>query len=198
MDLCRKFSLDRKTVSRYVRMERPPQAERKRTHSADPYHSLIVSLVRQNVSRQCIFEVLQENGFQKSFSTLKDYLLNLQKQEENAEQSQLLHKVPRQKLHSYLWSKLPDGQEKQIIDQFQQIMRIQREPDALAAWIERIEKTGIKELNQFGRYLRSDWQAVQNALVHQWSNGLVEGHVNRIKVIKRQMYGRAKFDLLRQ
>ena len=77
-------------------------------------------------------------------------------------------------------------------------MRIQREPDALAAWIEHVEKIGIKELNQFGHYLRSDWQAVQNALVHQWSNGLVEGHVNRIKVIKRQMYGRAKFDLLRQ
>lgn len=146
---------------------------------------------------------------------MKDYLLKLQKQEGNDEQKQRIHKVPRQKLHSYLWSKLPDGQDKQVIhrllkedaelkelqlrlDQFQQIMRIQREPDALAAWIEHVEKIGIKELNQFGHYLRSDWQAVQNALVHQWSNGLVEGHVNRIKVIKRQMYGRAKFDLLRQ
>ena len=76
-------------------------------------------------------------------------------------------------------------------------MRIQREPEALAAWIERTEKTRIKELNQFGHYLRSDWQALQNAIVYQWSNGLVEGHVNRIKVIKRQMYGRANFDLLR-
>ena len=213
-DLCRTFSLNRKTVSRYVSMERPPQIQRKRTHSADPYYSLIVSLVKQDVSRKRIFEVLQEKGYQKSFSTLKDYLHKLQKHQGNNKQSQTIHKVPRQKLHSYLWSKLPDGQEKHaidlllkenvelrelqlLLDQFQQIMRIQREPDALAAWIERTEKTGIKELNQFGHYLRSDWQAVQNAIVYQWSNGLVEGHVNRIKVIKRQMYGRANFDLLR-
>lgn len=75
-------------------------------------------------------------------------------------------------------------------------VKLQREPDALATWIECAQKTGIKELNQFGRYLRSDWQALENALVQTWSNGLVEGHVNRIKVIKRQMYGRANFDLL--
>jgi transposase len=34
-------------------------------------------------------------------------------------------------------------------------------------------------------------------MTYQWSNGMVEGHVNRLKLIKRQMYGRAKFDLLR-
>jgi transposase len=36
-----------------------------------------------------------------------------------------------------------------------------------------------------------------NALHYQWSNGQLEGQVNRLKLIKRQMYGRAKFDLLR-
>jgi transposase len=214
-DICREFSLDRKTVSRYLHMESLPHLERKRRHSADPYRPIILALVKQKVSSRRIFEVLQEKGFQKSFSTLRGYLLKLQKQEGYDGQKQRIQKVPRQKLHSYLWSKLPDGQEKQaihrllredaelkqlqlLLDQFQQIMRIQREPDVLIAWIECAEKTGINELNQFGHYLRLDWQAVQNALVHPWSNGLVEGHVNRIKVIKRQMYGRAKFDLLRQ
>lgn len=213
-DLCREFSLDRKTVSRYIQLEIPPHVERKRTHSADPYQPLILSLMKQKASKRRIFEVLQEMGFRKSFSTLKGYLLKLQKQDSNGEQKQRVFKLPRQKLHSSLWSKLPEGQEKQaihrllkedaelkelqlLLDQFQQIMRVHREPDALAIWIEHAEQTGIKELNQFGSYLRSDWQAVQNALVHRWSNGLVEGHVNRIKVIKRQMYGRAKFDLLR-
>jgi hypothetical protein len=38
---------------------------------------------------------------------------------------------------------------------------------------------------------------VRAALTYNWSNGIVEGHVNRLKLIKRSMYGRAKFDLLR-
>jgi transposase len=38
---------------------------------------------------------------------------------------------------------------------------------------------------------------VRNALPYSWSNGLVEGHIARLKLIKRQMYGRAKLDLLR-
>jgi len=40
-------------------------------------------------------------------------------------------------------------------------------------------------------------EAVKNALSYEWSNGQLEGQVNRLKLIKRQMYGRAKFDLLR-
>jgi hypothetical protein len=38
---------------------------------------------------------------------------------------------------------------------------------------------------------------VENAVKHVWSNGPVEGHINRLKTLKRQMYGRAKFELLR-
>jgi transposase len=46
--------------------------------------------------------------------------------------------------------------------------------------------------------LEKDIETVRNALAVPWSNGPTEGHVNRLKVIKRQMYGRAKFDLLRK
>ncbi len=47
-------------------------------------------------------------------------------------------------------------------------------------------------------YLYSDWKAFANIYHFPWSNGLVEGHVNRIKVMKRLMYGRTNVDLLRQ
>jgi transposase len=46
--------------------------------------------------------------------------------------------------------------------------------------------------------LRRDRAAVEAALAQAWSNGQTEGQVNRLKPIKRQMYGRARFDLLRQ
>jgi transposase len=55
-----------------------------------------------------------------------------------------------------------------------------------------------KELRSFAEGLRQDEAAVRAALRLEWSNGQVEGQVNRLKMIKRQMFGRAKFDLLRQ
>jgi transposase len=45
--------------------------------------------------------------------------------------------------------------------------------------------------------LTKDWAAVQSAVKQVWGNGPVEGHINRLKTLKRQMYGRAKFELLR-
>ncbi|MFF5396683.1 transposase [Peribacillus butanolivorans] len=75
-------------------------------------------------------------------------------------------------------------------------MNKKREESALQKWLKEVEKSGIKEIKQFAHYLQSDWTAVKHALLYPWSNGLVEGHVNRLKMIKRQMYGRAKFDLL--
>jgi transposase len=64
-------------------------------------------------------------------------------------------------------------------------------------WLERVKSSGIKELQSWANGLLSDEQAVRNALSLEWSNGQVEGQVNRLKTIKRQMYGRANFDLLR-
>jgi transposase len=55
----------------------------------------------------------------------------------------------------------------------------------------------LKEFESFARGLSEDYEAVKNALRYGWSNGQLEGQVNRLKLIKRQMYGRAKFDLLR-
>ena len=53
-------------------------------------------------------------------------------------------------------------------------------------------------LKSFARGLMADLVAVENGIKMSWSNGAVEGHVNRIKSIKRQMYGRASFELLRR
>jgi transposase len=66
--------------------------------------------------------------------------------------------------------------------------------DQLDAWIAAAE-TG--DFNGFARSLRQDRDAVHAALTLPWSTGPVEGQINRLKVIKRSMYGRAGFDLLR-
>jgi transposase len=64
-------------------------------------------------------------------------------------------------------------------------------------WLAAVERSGCEELRSFAAGLRQDEAAVSAALSDPWSNGPVEGHVNRLKTIKRQMYGRAGFALLR-
>jgi transposase len=65
-------------------------------------------------------------------------------------------------------------------------------------WLESAKATGIHELKSFAAGLVRDKAAVVAALSLPWSNGQVEGHIHRLKLIKRQMYGRAGFDLLRR
>ena len=81
----------------------------------------------------------------------------------------------------------------ELAREFRRMLR-QRDHEALSGWLERVKGT---ELGQFAAGLRRDEAAVRAALRLPWSNGQVEGQVHRLKLVKRQMYGRAKFDLLR-
>ncbi len=67
----------------------------------------------------------------------------------------------------------------------------------LHRWMEDARKTGIHSLVRFVRTLKQDLSAVESAVSKPWSNGPVEGHINRLKMLKRQMYGRAGIELLR-
>jgi transposase len=69
--------------------------------------------------------------------------------------------------------------------------------EALGRWMRKAMDSDIYSMKRFAKPLRWEWAAVRNALQEPFSNGLVEGHINRLKTIKRQMYGRAGFELLR-
>jgi transposase len=70
--------------------------------------------------------------------------------------------------------------------------------ERLDAWIEHVNADDLPALHSFTAGLKTDRDAVLNGLTMPHNSGPVEGNVNRIKMIKRQMYGRAKFDLLRK
>ena len=74
-------------------------------------------------------------------------------------------------------------------------MLCHRHGERLEAWASQAEASPVSELRGFSKGLRRDWAAVAAGLTVSYSSGPVEGHVNRIKMIKRQMYGRAKPDL---
>lgn len=67
----------------------------------------------------------------------------------------------------------------------------------LEEWLERSLGSGLEDLVNFGQGIANDKAAVQAAMELEWNNGPTEGSVNRLKLVKRQMYGRAKFGLLK-
>ena len=73
-----------------------------------------------------------------------------------------------------------------------------RRPDDLQAWIHDALNTGVPALRLFANNILKDFDAVRAAAAHHWSSGQVEGQINRLKLIKRSMYGRGKLDLLRK
>ena len=80
--------------------------------------------------------------------------------------------------------------------QFCHMLKTQQ-ADAFPVWLEAAQACGVSELANFAAHILKDQDAVHNAMKYPWSNGQLEGQVNRLKTIKRQMYGRANFDLLR-
>jgi hypothetical protein len=74
----------------------------------------------------------------------------------------------------------------------------ERRGDDLEAWMMEATHSGIAELARFALGLQEDLLAVKAGLTLEWSNGVSEGQVHRLKLLKRQGYGRAGFALLRQ
>lgn len=83
-----------------------------------------------------------------------------------------------------------------LVQAFGQMVR-ERQGERLEGWLRAVEQSALPELQAFAAGIRRDYAAVQAGLTLPYSNGLLEGHINRLKLIKRSMYGRAKFDLLR-
>jgi transposase len=85
---------------------------------------------------------------------------------------------------------------RELSAEFREVFR-RGEGQALQAWTISAEHSGIGPLARFAAGLQKDFPAVVSAVETCWSNGQVEGQVNRLKTLKRQMYGRAGFALLR-
>jgi hypothetical protein len=73
----------------------------------------------------------------------------------------------------------------------------ERTGEDLENWLETVEQSQLVELAPFVTAIQRDHAAVLAGLSLPWSNGPLEGNVNRLKLIKRSMYGRAQFDLLK-
>jgi transposase len=84
-----------------------------------------------------------------------------------------------------------------LVREFQRSVRA-RDAPALVAWLRAAETSDLREFRDFAAGLRRDYAAVEGAVTPEWGSGQVDGQVTRLKLVKRSMYGRAGFPLLRQ
>jgi transposase len=106
----------------------------------------------------------------------------------NAEETHILEQLRKEPIVEQAYT---------LGQQFLQIVR-QRQHDAFDGWLAACQTSGIPDLQGFAAGLKQDEAAVRAALRLEWSNGQVEGQNTRLKMLKRQMYGRAGFALLRK
>ena len=85
----------------------------------------------------------------------------------------------------------------QVALEFGRLVR-ERDRAVYDRWLAVAEACGIAELRSVATFMRRDYQAIVAGLTLPWSNGQTEGQVTRLKLVKRQMYGRGKLDLLKR
>ena len=167
-----------------------------------------------NASQLC--RELRQQGYSGRRSRVKEYLQPWRANPSPAS-SQPRRKLPKVRLVA-LWlakppmQRTPDEQRwveaviashpqvataEHLAQQFRQVFE-DRDSDALKAWLARGVASQIPELKRFATGLQRDYEAVIAAVEQHWSNGQVEGQVHRLKLLKRQMYGRSGFPLLRR
>jgi transposase len=85
----------------------------------------------------------------------------------------------------------------QLVEQFLRMVR-ERTGEQLAAWLAQVQASRLKAFDSFVTGVQQDQDAVLAGLTLPWSTGPLEGNINRLKLMKRSMYGRANFDLLKR
>jgi len=213
--IARRVKLDRKTVRRFADVEVASDLLGHRATALDPYLPYLATRWRagQQVAAFLFDEVWQQ-GYRGSKRTVRRQVACWRVAEPPPAAHALL---PGPRTLTWLLLRRPsdlDDKEQALLSQLyersaelvtarqlaQGFLRLVRERRGreLDSWISDVRTTGPPELRGFSRSLQHDWTAVRAGLTECWSSGCVEGNVNKLKVTKRQMFGRARFDLLRK
>jgi transposase len=200
-----------------------PELRRKQRRGFDPY----AAYVRERFSQGCrnglqLWRQLQAQGYKGSSRTVYRFLDQLKEssapigeRSSTAPDSPALQWTAKQAVWWFIRD-LSDLKEKEqqalvalrqasptadtayaLAQEFMQMLH-HREGQRLDVWLDQVRASHIPELQRFVRSIQRDKDAVLAGLTEPWSNGVVEGKINKLKLFKRMMYGRAEFPLLRQ
>jgi transposase len=216
--ISRKFGLSRTTVRRYVRakefLERAPRRQRSELDSFRGYLQKRWEEGCHNASQLC--RELRRQGYGGGRSRVKEYVQPWRANSVPAS-SKPRRTLPNVRLIALWLTKAPMQRSplkqrwveaviashpqvataEHLAQQFRRVFQ-NRDSDALKAWLISTVASDIPELKRFVAGIERDYEAVSAAVEQHWSNGQVEGQVHRLKLLKRQMYGRGGFLLLRR
>ncbi len=217
-EIAQEFSLSRKTVSLWTKSESLAPDSRgrfKRVCLIDEYETYLRKRLAEGCTNKSqLWREIRQQGFNGTRTLVGKWIRQLGScSEATIPQKQTRLPPPKQLVWVLLrrdeqlnpdeksvWRRLEQDEGlvavQQLVHQFL-LMARKRHDHQWQDWLERCSNSPAKELRNFACGLRRDEAAVKAALAQPWSNDQTEGHVNRLKFYKRQMYGRAKFDLLR-
>jgi transposase len=209
------------TVRRWLVSGCPETARGPYVSRLDPYLPYIFQRWAQgcqNIAQ--LFRELEARGYRGSYASVHDNIVRRlqfdgRKTPTNASSKTTPLPTPRQA--AFLFLRCPEKlrvQEQErlvklcqinlevnlaydLVQQFAQMLRSRR-GESLDAWLAQVENSNLPELQSFASGIEKDKEAVRAGLTWWISNGMVEGHVTKLKLIKRQGYGRAGFPLLRK
>jgi transposase len=190
----------------------------------DPWQSVVMEQWNEGRRNGCmLLRDLQQLGYRGSYATLMYYLRRLKALQGSAVPDRSRPAptavAPRRELtpRSAAWMVLRreerrSAQDREVLaelrqdnpaldeaialaEEFAALVR-GREPERLDPWLQRAQDGTVVSLRRFAKRLSADYEAVRAAVTLGWSNGPVEGQINRLKMLKRTMYGRADLDLL--
>lgn len=213
-EIARLLGIGVRTVYRW---QGPDIPRRKRRSMFDPYAAYVLARWQQGEhSVALLWHEIQEQGFHGSLQTMYRFIHTLRYQATplpppgiterfSVQQALWLLVRPQERLKDDEQSNLQavcDGCSELaalhvLAQSFGQIVR-KREGHRLQGWIQQIEASNFRDVQRFVAGLQRDHAEVLAGLTLVYSNGMVEGFVNKLKLIKRMGYGRARFPLLRQ
>lgn len=223
-EISRRTGLDFRTVDKYLDENfNPVHAAygKKKIGMLTPYMDEIDRMAAQGVMSAVILRQIQEKGYTGSASNLRHYVSDWKKHRKHQPEQEgsigkpkqllerknvfqlLYHPVEnvksiRQQQFDALCCTYPCFEKVYAIIWSFKTLLVSKDASLLEAWMIQAKDSGIREINSFVEGVRRDLDAVKNAIILPESNGLAEGSVNKLKVIKRIMYGRCSFDTLRR
>ena len=207
--IARKMNIMRMTVNSYLVQKQP--LERSTNSILDAFVPMIKDLILQGKKVYEIYDEIKAKGYKGKTSFFTSRLRGIRQ-----EARLNIKYLKRSKIKKLLFNDLEEIKDENLKkdlkdyldtnEEFNKIINCIREfkevifskrVRKLSYWIKRAKKINVKELNSFITLIESDIEAVKNAIKYNYSNGLTEGFNNKTKVIKRVMYGRCSFNLLR-
>ena len=226
--IARRLKISHTTVYAQLRRGAPPEPKTRTVRPSDcvlaPYIPYLIERWREgNVSGQQLWREIRDQGYCHSSSTVRRFIARLRRASEAGRPPEVESSPytrpqgPSARTVSFVVVSRPEKRSRLARLYLEQLCQVEvemaqlyelalsfltlvreRRGEDLESWRTQTISSGIEPLMRFAEGLQHDLRAIQAGLTLPWSNGVTEGQVNRLKLLKRQGYGRAHVELLRQ